>query len=110
MFGQIVKNVSEDFLAVTFCPPPGDLGLCPLKSCVEADVGDDEDWGPLYLLLSHLSWQRFLPPPPGPHDDVFTVSWSAGSEVSPTRQRVHSNSAEKSKTSDDGQHSDNNQL
>ena len=68
---------------------------------MEADVGDDEDWSPLDLLLSHLSWQWFLPPPPGPHYDVLTVSWSAGSEVTPTRQRIHF----AKKSSDDGQHS-----
>ena len=41
LFGQIVKNVSEDFLAVTFCPPPGEPGLCPLVAGGEVDVGDD---------------------------------------------------------------------
>ena len=78
-----MSRESVVLLAVTFCPPPGYLGLCPLVASPDADVGDDEDRGPLYLLLSHLTWQGFLPPRPGP-DNVFTAAgWSAESQVSP---------------------------
>merc|ERR1719382_1158235 len=86
VLGQIGKNVRECcplILAITFCPPPADLGLCPLVASADADVGDDEDRGPLYLLLSDLTWQRFLPPGPGPHDVFTAAGWSAESEVSP---------------------------
>ena len=105
---KLVKHLSSNILAVTFCPPPGDLGGGPAKACVEADVCDDEDWGPLYLLFCFLSWQWFLPPLPGP-DGVFTVSWSAGSEVSPAWQWAQPDSSDKSKSSDNSKHPHNSQ-
>ena len=102
--GKISLSFLPPSLSVTFCPPPGHLGLCPLKTGAEADVGDDEDWSPLDLLLSRLiDWQRFLPPFPGPHR-VLTVDWSAGPEVSSSWLWDPPDVPDQYETSDDWKH------
>ena len=52
--------------AITLRPPPGQSSFCLLEARVEADVGDDNDGGPLHLLLLHNTGQLLLPPGPGP--------------------------------------------